>query len=420
MSEVTKTPEIEMLEKVSGQIEKYVKALEDKISKEDLKPLNEAIEALKNGTADKTAVEEVKKGLQKLSDLFEEMQEDIAANKNRGRAKGIVSPGQAFIDHIINSKLDIQAYQKSRNMGRVQLEVPMLVQKLPATMSTSNVDAVGTDSIPFELADFEFGLTRIARRQPFLMQLANTSPISTMYAQWAEQENPDGAATAVTQGSSKPQVDFDWIEKSQKVEKIAAYIKITKEMLADLPGVRNEIDTELQELVMLKADDDLWDANGTTPNIKGITQFATSYSAPVGLIDIDNNYDVLRAGVAQVVLQKFMPNYIVMHPTDVAALDMIKDGGTGAYVLPPFKAANGQAIAGVPIVENLGVDQGSFLVGDFTKWRVRIREGFNIDMGYDGNDFTKNLITILGEIRLVSYVKGNHTGAFVLGDLQAS
>ena len=59
-------------------------------------------------------------------------------------------------------------------------------------------------------------------------------------------------------------------------------------------------------------------------------------------------------------------------------------------------------------------------MGDFSKWRVRLREGFNIDMGYDGNDFTKNLITILGEIRLVSYVKGNHTGAFVLGDLQAS
>lgn len=420
MPDVTKTPELEMLEKVSGQIEKYAKELEGKLSKDELKPLNEAIEALKNGTADKTAVEEVKKGLQKLSDLFEEMQEDVASNKNRGGRKSFVTPGQAFIDHIVSSKLDIQAYQKSRNMGRVQLEVPMMVQKLAGTISTSNVDAVGTNSIPFELADFEFGLTRVQRRQPYLMQLANLSPINTMYAQWAEQENPDGTVTAVTQGSSKPQIDFDWVEKSQKVEKIAAYIKITKEMLSDLPGIRNEIDTELRELVLLKADDDLWDGDGTTPNIKGITQFATAYSAPAGLIDIDNNWDVLRAGIAQVVEQKFAPNYIVMHPTDVAALDMIK-GTDEHYVNPPFKSANGTIIvSGVPIVENLGVDQGSFLVGDFSKWRVRIREGFNIDMGYDGNDFTKNLITILGEIRLVSYVKGNHTGAFVLGDLQTS
>lgn len=419
MSVETKTPELAMLEKLEGQINNYVKALEGYMKKEDLKPLNEALEALKNGTADKTAVSEVKKGLETLSTLFEEMREDVLAGKNKN-IRQIISPGEAFIQKMIEQKLDVSKFARE-SKSSFSTEVPMMVRKIAGTMETGNVDAVGTNSIPFELADFEFGLTRIARRAPYLLSIANVSPISTMYAQWAEQENPDGTVTAVSEGSDKPQIDFDWVEKSAKVEKIAAFIKVTKEMLSDLPGIRNEIDTELRELVLLKADDDLLSGNGTSPNIKGILEYATPFSAPQGLgALIDNNFDQLRAAIAQVVEQKFIPNYIVMHPTDVAGLDLVKSASDGHYLMPPFKSADGMIISGVRIIENLGMTQSEFLVGDFTKWRVRIREAFNMDMGYIDDDFKKNLISILGEMRLVSYVKSNHTGAFVTGDLLTS
>lgn len=418
MSVETKSPTLEMLEKLEGQIGNYVKALEGYMKKEDLKPLNEALEALRNGTADKTAVAEVKTGLEKLSTLFEEMREDVVSGQAKN-VKRIISPGDAFINHLISKKFDYTKFNRDMH-AKESMDMPMMVRKIAGVMETGNVDAVGTNSIPFELADFEFGLTRIQRRSPFLLSLANVSPISTMYAQWAEQENPDGTVTAVNEGSAKPIIDFDWVEKSQKVEKIAAIIKVTKEMLADLPGVRNEIDTELRELVLLKADEDLLDGNGTSPNIKGILEFATAFSLPTGLSSPDNNYEQIRAAIAQVVEAKFAPNFVVMHPTDVAALEMVKSATDGHYLLVPFKSADGSVISGVRVVENLGMTQGEFLVGDFTKWRVRIREAFNIDMGFINDDFQKNLVSILGEMRLVSYVKSNHTGAFVHGDLLTS
>ncbi len=40
----------------------------------------------------------------------------------------------------------------------------------------------------------------------------------------------------------------------------------------------------------------------------------------------------------------------------------------------------------------------------------------NIQVGYVNDDFTKNLVTILAEMRAVHYVKSNHYGAFVKGD----
>ena len=52
---------------------------------------------------------------------------------------------------------------------------------------------------------------------------------------------------------------------------------------------------------------------------------------------------------------------------------------------------------------------------DFTKMNIKQREGFGIAVGLDQDDFTKNMVTILGEWRGVSYFKSNHTGAFIKG-----
>ena len=419
MSEVDKTPELVMLEKVSSQVEKYQKELGDKIGKEDFDKVKSALEEIKSGTVTKETVQELKSTLDKFQTRVEEMQEELALNKDKTRSSipGYRTLGQMVIDQITKDQFDLTKVADRQGAAHynAKLESP-LVRKLPTTMTTSNVDAVGTNSIPFELADFEFGLTRIARRTPYLLQVANTSPISTMYAQWAEQENIDGSPTAVAEGNLKPQIDFDWVEKSAKVEKIAAWIKVSKEMLADLPGLRNEIDTELAERILLKADDDLWDGNGTSPNIKGITEYAQAFSVPAGLAGtISNKVEAILAAMGQVMEDHFVPNAALVNPIDVMAMNIEKSEDDGHYMLPPFRSADGSTIAGIRLIENLGVPTGEFLVGDFTKWRVRIREGFNIDVGLVNDDFIRNLVTILGEIRLVSYVKANQVNAFVHG-----
>jgi HK97 family phage major capsid protein len=143
----------------------------------------------------------------------------------------------------------------------------------------------------------------------------------------------------------------------------------------------------------------------------------TAYAAGsfAGTIINANKLDVLRTAIAQVVSNEFIPNYILMHPNDVASLDLEKNT-EGDYGVPPFRSANGMVVSGVQVIENTGQTVDKFTVGDFTKFNVRLREGITIDVGLDGNDFTNNLVTILGEIRLASYIKSNHAGAFVSGD----
>jgi hypothetical protein len=74
-------------------------------------------------------------------------------------------------------------------------------------------------------------------------------------------------------------------------------------------------------------------------------------------------------------------------------------------------------VAGLMVVSSNNIAAGTLLVGDFTKLNLKFREDVNLQVGYENDDFTRNMVTILAEARLVSYVKGNDVNAFVEADL---
>lgn len=388
-----------------AELEKQVKSLEEK-----LKTMESTKEAV-----DKMA-EEVKKiaeDLKKTIDATDKIQGEVKLFNIGGKHKE--EKKQDFgtqVSNLIVKNLDeIKGMKKGWTSLAKDAET-----KTAGTMTTANVDAVGTNSIPYLLSDAEGGMTRIARRSPFITQLCNVGTTNKTYVQWAEQANPDdGAAATTAEGSDKHQTDFDVVEKSQKVEKITAFIKVSTEMLDDLDFIRSEINTELAELIMLKLDEQVFKGDGSTPNLKGITQFAqaVSFGSLIGTVIDPSKMDVVRACIAQIAVNQFTyPTAVVMHPEDAAQMDLEKTDD-GIYVIPPYVTNDRSNIKGVPVVENTGVTAGQFLIGDFTKSNVRIRKNLSISVGYDGNDFSKNLVTILAELRAVHYIKTNHANAFV-------
>lgn len=398
--------EKELLEKIKSEVTSLVegktKATETLISelKEELKKVS--------STDTDSLKEEIVKVQAALKALSEE-----SANKT-SKKKSLAT---SIVDGFKQLAKDHNNFEKLSKGQFVDIEI-----KAAATMTTANVDAVGTSSIPFSLAEYEQGLTRVQRRSPFLFQLVNLGNTSKGYVQWAEQANPDpGAAGSTAEGSAKTQTDFDIVEKSAKVEKVTAYIKVSKEMLDDIAYMDAEIRNELIELVMLKMDQQILSGTGTSPQLAGILSFAQAWAAGgfAASVENANNFDVIRTAIAQIEAENFIPNYIVMHPSDVAKMDLAKDS-TGQYVMPPFITQGGNTIKGLPVISNTGVTEGDFLVGDFTKSVVRIRENANVSVGYENDDFTKNLVTVLCEMRGVHYIKTNHVKAFVKGTFATS
>ena len=107
-----------------------------------------------------------------------------------------------------------------------------------------------------------------------------------------------------------------------------------------------------------------------------------------------------------------------MHPSDVTALKLVKLSTTDKrYIDRLITVGSTLVLDGIPIVMNTGVTLGDYLVGDFTRATLFDKGAIGIEVGLDGNDFTKNLRTIRAEFRGLLRIKGNDTPAFVTGDL---
>lgn len=380
---------------------------------EIIKALGDKIDAMKNDTVSKAELIEVLSAVKDLETKGEEVAklkanvEELALQVLDLETKGTVNNVPESIGTLLKEKSEELKAMKEKSGASVQITL-----KAAGTMALSTNT---TGQIP--QAEREAGITRIVRRNPFILELVNVGTIMSNVWEWVEQKNADGGAAMTAEGAAKSQADFDLVVASANVKKVTAYIKVTKEMLDDVELMRSEIDQELTELINLKIDDQLLNGTGLTVNLTGITTNATAWAAGAFALSIPtpNKWDVLRTAINQVRVNLFEPTYIVMHPTDVTSMELSK-GTDGHYIMPPFAAQDGSNVAGIRVVANTGVTIDKFLVGDFTKSGVRFKEGLTINVGYENDDFTKNLVTILAEARLVQRVKSNHYGAFVYGD----
>ena len=160
-------------------------------------------------------------------------------------------------------------------------------------------------------------------------------------------------------------------------------------------------------------------------NHTGIKTVASAFD-PTGFagdIDNANNVDVLVVAMNQIDIAQqtgVAANYIFMHPTDIAKLKMIKVSSTDKrYVERLALVGSSLLLDGVPIIKSTLITQGEYLIGAFDLAILVTRTGMRMDIGLDGDDFTKNLRTILAEWRGLTIVKNNNRSAFVAGDFAA-
>jgi HK97 family phage major capsid protein len=380
---------------------------------EIIKELGLKIDSMKTESVSKAELIELMSQVKDLETKGAEMTtfkanvEEIALRVLELETKGVSNNVPESLSTLLAEKTEELKAMKEKSGASVQIQL-----KAVGTMALSTNT---TGQIP--QAEREAGITRIVRRNPFILELVNVGTIMSNVWEWVEQKNVEGGSAMTAEGAAKSQTDFDLVVASANVKKVTAYIKVTKEMLDDVALLRSEIDQELTELINLRIDDQLLNGTGLTVNLTGIVTNATAWAAGAFALAIPapTNYDVLATAINQVRVNLFEPTYIVMHPTDVTKMKLSK-APDGHYVLPPFSSVDGTTVEGIRVVANTGVTIDKFLVGDFTKSGVRFKEGLTINVGYENDDFTKNLVTILAEARLVQRVKSNHYGAFVYGD----
>ncbi len=384
------TPE-QVVEQINA---KFDEKLTGVATKSDVEALKNDVETLK-GMEQKSA--DIEKAIAKMEGRLEAMAEKAIEPKK----EGFKSLSDALIS-TFNDNLDV---------------IKDGVEKRQAVNMSVKVDTTITGNYTgnVALSTLEPGVNRIARPVRRMREIANVGTTLSKFVTYIQQ-TVQATAGWVKEATDKLNGQVTYEEVSEEVKKVAGYIKVSKEMLADLAFVRSEINMDLMEAIEQNIDDAILNGGGG-PSLTGLignipTFVAGSFAATVPSANIS---DVIRIAKAQIEAANFMPTHVVLNPEDVAKIELTK-AQDGAYTYPAFWDMN-MNVSGLMVVSSNNITAGTLIVGDFTKLNIKFREDVNLQVGYENDDFTRNMVTILAEARLVSYVKGNDVNAFVEADI---
>lgn len=205
-------------------------------------------------------------------------------------------------------------------------------------------------------------------------------------------------AAETAEGAAKPEAEVTFTDAEAIARVIAAWMKIQKAALSDVPALRTIIDQRLRYLVLRRLEAQIINGNGTAPNLRGLLN--TSGIGTVAFAADQLIADQVLTGITTVLLADALADVVVMHPLDWMAVLKAKAGDGHYYGGGPFSTTP-QVIWGVNLLASQAVPQGHALTADLSiATTLFVREGIQVLFSdSDGTDFRENRVTLLGEGR---------------------
>lgn len=256
----------------------------------------------------------------------------------------------------------------------------------------------------------------LSRREPSRIAelfgwFASGSPVVEFFVQAAR-----ATAGVVAEGALKPGSDVTTPMQLAKAAKIAGWVDVTDEALADFDGFRGLVDEDLTRAVIDQENRSLLSGTGVAPdnitgmlNVTGLLTRVYPVTPPAfynGLDELVKAETDLRNGPSLADLAAW-----VMSPTTMSSLRRTKDG-QGRFILNPDPSAEeARTLWGKPVVLTTQMADGIALGGDFMDaCRGFIRDPLRV-VSSNGttnaagvSSFKSNVTTVLGEERVGMYI----------------
>ena len=266
-------------------------------------------------------------------------------------------------------------------------------------------------------------ISPIRQRTEKYLQAVTTGTINNRFALWIEETDEAGTPVMIGEAAPKTQISVLYVEKTQPVQKIAVYSKVSTELLADLPQLTSFIQNSMLKRVNVAIETQLFSGTGVAPYIKGATEWAASFAAGslANTIPYANEIDVIHAVANQVDLAFGTPNAIFVHPDTLNKIFGLKST-TGEPLYKDYMdwsiggMGRNLVVAGMQVIATPAVTSGTFVGGDMKVLNVLFRESLNIRLTPSGDDPINNLMTLIVEARLVQFASRNDLGCLVEGD----
>jgi len=202
------------------------------------------------------------------------------------------------------------------------------------------------------------------------------------------------AAVTTAEGAAKPPVFVDFTKRSVSIEKIAAFLPISDEMLEDEPQIASYINSRLA--VFVRQAEEAYLMNKLLGSGIAVSTGSLVQASP-------NTFDNIAAAILTVQTGAGMdPDAVVIHPVDFWKMATSKDATNGQYFSGGPYAGPSRNPWGVRVVVTREAMLGAPLVGAFrdaaTLWR---KGGLSVEASNSHSDyFRKNLTALRAEERL--------------------
>lgn len=205
-----------------------------------------------------------------------------------------------------------------------------------------------------------------------------------------------GAAYQQVEGDEKGEGDLPTTLQRAEIATIATWIPASKQVLDDNDQLQSQISLLMGGGVRQKLEHEVLAGAGGTGEINGLINQALP-------IVSTKQHPADRIGEAITTLKAsgWNPNVVVMSPADWFAIASERaETGNGQYVLGSPRDPSPPSLWGIPVVVTLSMPDGQALVLDTATLALLDRQEVTVEASrHDGNNFRRNLITILAELR---------------------
>lgn len=337
----------------------------------------------------KEAADEALIKFNELKAQFDDLEQKASRRAADGGAE-VKTIGQMFTD----SDAYKQLVADPRGVKQAKIDVKA------ATITSATTAAAGSAG-SLVVPDYQAGIVappqrRMTIRDLLLPGTTNSNAISYM----RETGFTNAAAAQAKEGDKKPQSDIQFDMVTTNVVTIAHYIKAARQILNDAPMLASYIDGRLMYGLKLVEEQQLLNGDGLNGNLKGIIPQATAFSNPATTVATYTIIDQLRYAMLQAVLAEYPASGHVLNPIDWAVIETAKDN-EGRYIIGQPQGQINPTLWRLPVVETQAIAPTKFLTGAFNMAaQIFDAEEASVMAGFENDDFTRNLITMLCEERL--------------------
>ncbi|SFU97780.1 phage major capsid protein [Pseudomonas sp. OV546] len=352
----------------------------------------------------KKQIEDQKGDLQKVIDQVQDLEQKGV------KLRGGPGEGKSFIDMIKSDDSYKSLSSNSANRAEIEVTKSDLAAMKEVKVTSAGIVAPIYDSI------IQPGIRQELRIRDLLTAIPVTGQ---SYTYFREKLHTRGAGP-VAEGGTKPTSDVTFEPVTDRVKKIAVWMPVTEEALADVPQMQGYIQELLRYDLKLEEENQILKGDGTGENLNGLMTQATVYDAALNKAG-DTSIDIVRRGIYQVRKQsKLSADGVVMSELDWMNIELQKDG-ENRYLFANLQGLVTPILWGRPVITSDSMDEGDaddggeFLIANFARAAILFdRMTYLFKMGLINDMFIKNMMALLAEERLglgvrrkEALVKGN-------------